>query len=66
MLGAPVLTSTDLYRFVLSTPHIDMCLAGPKTIPQLEGLLKAVDLGPLDRERFMELCSLGDSLHRKG
>jgi len=65
MPGAPVLTSTDLYRFVLSTPYIDMCLAGPKTIPQLEDLLKAVELGPLDRERFMELCSLGDSLHRK-
>lgn len=59
------LTPTDLYRFALGTPPIDMVLAGPRTVPQLEGLLRAVDLGPLDKERYKELCSLGDALHKR-
>jgi len=65
MPGAPSLTSTDLYRFVLSNPGFDMVLAGPKTIAHLEGVLKAVELGPLDSERYRQLGVLGDSIRNQ-
>jgi len=65
MKGAPTLASTDLYRFVLSTPGFDMCLAGPKTIAHLEGVLKAVELGPLGKDDYTRLCSLGDTLYAR-
>lgn len=61
-----VLTSTDLYRFVLSHPSVDMCLAGPRTVPQLEGLLAAVDLGPLEGEGYRRLCEMGDAMRGTG
>ncbi len=65
MKNAPALTSTDLYRFVLSNPGFDMCLAGPKTIAHLEGVLKAVELGPLDGERYRQLEDLGDAIRNQ-
>jgi aryl-alcohol dehydrogenase-like predicted oxidoreductase len=63
MKGAPALTSTDLYRFVLSNPGFDMVLAGPKTIAHLEGALKAVELGPFGKDEYGQLCKLGDALY---
>ncbi len=60
------LTASDLYRFVLSHSSVDMCLAGPRTVSQLEGLLSAVELGPLEEERHRRLCEIGDAMRGTG
>lgn len=40
--------SSDCYRFALSDPHVDVCLAGPKDAAQLDEALEALAKGPLD------------------
>lgn len=39
---------SDCYRFALSNPHIDVCLAGPKDATQLDEALEALERGPFD------------------
>lgn len=51
----PVMTAGDCYRFVLSSPHVDVVLMGPKDAGQLRENLAALEKGPLspDEERWM-------------
>jgi aryl-alcohol dehydrogenase-like predicted oxidoreductase len=51
----PPMTAGDCYRFNLSSPHVDVTLAGPKTWGQLEESLNAIEKGPLspDEEKWM-------------
>jgi len=43
----PVMTAADCYRFCLSSPHVDVVLAGPKNRAELDDDLSALDGGPL-------------------
>ncbi len=55
----PIPTPEDCFRFVLNHPKIDLCLAGPRNRSELEAPLRAVELGPLDQERYDWLCRFG-------
>lgn len=48
--GEPRPRASDCYRFGLSNPHIDVCLAGVGDAQQLDEALEAVARGPLDEE----------------
>jgi aryl-alcohol dehydrogenase-like predicted oxidoreductase len=54
---------TDLYRYVLSNPSVDMVLTAPKTMEQLEENSRTLEMGPLSEERKAWLERIGDHVH---
>ncbi len=62
--AGPVPTAGDCYRFCLSNPHVDIVLAGPANVAQLQETLKALEKGPLspDEQRWMR--EFGKRAHR--
>jgi aryl-alcohol dehydrogenase-like predicted oxidoreductase len=46
--GERVPAASDCYRFVMSNPSVDLCLAGPKSLEQLQAGLDALRCGPMD------------------
>jgi aryl-alcohol dehydrogenase-like predicted oxidoreductase len=48
--GERVPKASDCYRFVLSRPEVDVCLAGPADAAQAEEALKALRRGPMDED----------------
>jgi len=52
------------YRFVLSNPHVHVCLTAPRSLKQLEENLAAVRQGPLCEEEIEFMREFGDAVHR--
>ncbi len=46
--GEPTPRASDCYRFSLSHPSVQVCLAGPADTEQLDEALAALDRGPMD------------------
>ena len=61
--GEKPLSAADCYRFVLSHPDVDVCLAGPRTEQEMNEGLKALDLGPLSDEEMVRIRKIGDYVH---
>ena len=59
----PVPEAGHCYRFVLSNPHVSVCLCGPATREQLEQNLAAFDQGPLDEEEMAWMREFGRVVH---
>ncbi len=53
----------DLYRYVLSNPHIQMVLTAPETFEQLKENLKTLESGPVTDEERQWLERIGDHVH---
>jgi aryl-alcohol dehydrogenase-like predicted oxidoreductase len=51
------------YRFVLSNPHVHVCMTAPSNKGQLEENLSALQDGPLDEEEMRFMCEFGDAVH---
>ena len=51
---------TDLYRYALSNPNIEMVLTAPETIEQLQENVKTLDMGPLSEGERNWLEGIGD------
>ena len=60
-------TAGMCYRFVLSNPHVHVCLTAPTNVRQLEENLAAVRKGPLDDADMAFMREFGDAVynHRK-
>jgi aryl-alcohol dehydrogenase-like predicted oxidoreductase len=58
-------TAGECYRFALAQPKVDAVLAGPANPAQLNEALEALDAGPLEPERRIELCLIGEHLRRE-
>ena len=59
-------TPSMCYRFVLSNPHVDVCLTAPSNLKHLEENLKAVRQGPLCEEEMQFMRTFGDAVrHRR-
>ncbi len=54
------------YRFVLSNPHVDVCLMAPSNIEQLEENLAAFRKDPLCKEEMEFMRKFGDAVHYRG
>jgi aryl-alcohol dehydrogenase-like predicted oxidoreductase len=54
---------TDLYRYVLSNPSIEMVLTAPETFQQLQENLKTLEMGPVSKEERAWLERIGDHVH---
>lgn len=57
--GEPSPRASDCYRFALSNPHVDLCLAGPADRAQLDEALAAVDRGPLSTDEAAWMRRVG-------
>ena len=55
-------TAADCYRFVLSNPHVQVALAGPKNEGELQGALDALARGPMDDEELAWMRRVGPSM----
>ncbi len=61
--GEAPLTAADCYRFVLSHPAVDCCLAGPRTEAEMDEGLAALELGPLTPDELSRIRRIGDHVH---
>jgi len=59
-------TSTDCYRFVLSSPHVDACWTGPKSAAELDQALAALDAGPMSEEEQAWIRRVGVRVREHG
>ena len=55
-------TGTDCYRFALSCPEVDLCLAGPNDESEMKQALDALELGPMDPEEIAWMRRVGDGI----
>jgi predicted aldo/keto reductase-like oxidoreductase len=56
-------TAADCYRFVLSSPSVDVCMSGAKTAEQMHENLGALDAGPMSEEELARMRRIGDHVH---
>jgi aryl-alcohol dehydrogenase-like predicted oxidoreductase len=56
-------SGTDCYRFAISNPHVDLCLAGPDNAEQMRQALEALELGPMDAEEQAWMRRVGDHIY---
>lgn len=63
--GERVPTAADCYRFVLSDPHIDACYTGPKTGDELDGAMRALELGPMNDDEIAWMRRVGTSVWQR-
>lgn len=63
--GEPLPTAADCYRFVLSNPHIDVCMMGAKNLDQMRQNLKVLDSGPMTEAELERMRRIGDHIYGK-
>ncbi len=63
--GEAVPRASDCYRFVLSRPEIDICLAGPANDGQMQEAVAALERGPMNADELAWMRRIGDHLHRR-
>jgi len=56
-------TGTDCYRFSLSHPQVDLCIAGPDNPEQMKQALAALDRGPMDADELAWMRRVGDHIY---
>jgi len=61
--GEPPLRASDCYRFALSHPSVDVCLAGPANMAQMSEALETLDRGPLTDTERARIERIGDHVH---
>jgi aryl-alcohol dehydrogenase-like predicted oxidoreductase len=64
--GEATPTGTDCYRFALSHPNVDVCVAGPNDAAQMAQALAALELGPMDDGELAWMRRVGDSIYASG
>lgn len=57
--------ASDCYRFVLTNPAINVCMAGPKNMAETEEALAALDRGPMTTDEMAWMRRIGDHLRVK-
>jgi aryl-alcohol dehydrogenase-like predicted oxidoreductase len=51
------------YRFVLTNPHVHVCLTAPRNERELRENIAAVEKGPLDEEEMSFMKKFGDAVY---
>ena len=57
--SSPRPRASDCYRFALTSPHVDVTLAGPRDAGELDEALAAVERGPLDAAELAWMTAIG-------
>lgn len=63
--GEATPSGTDCYRFALTQPALDLCLAGPADREKLRQALLALEKGPMSEEELAWMRRVGDSIYRR-
>jgi predicted aldo/keto reductase-like oxidoreductase len=63
--GEAVPQAVDCYRYVLSNPHVDICMMGAKNIEQMRENLTTLDKGPMSKHEIMRMNKIGDYLYKR-
>ncbi len=58
-------TAADCYRFVLSNTFIDACYTGARTGEELDGAIRALDLGPMNDEELGWMRRVGVAVRQR-
>ena len=53
------------YRFVLSNPHVHVCMMAPSNSKQFEMNMKEIRKGPLSEDEFTFMKGFGDAVYRR-
>ena len=61
--GDAPMTAAECYRFALTHPSVDLCIAGPRTEEQMLEGLAALAQGPLDLQEMERAKRIGDFVH---
>jgi aryl-alcohol dehydrogenase-like predicted oxidoreductase len=61
--GESTPNGTDCYRFAITRPEVDLCLAGPKNTDQMRQALDALDRGPMAEEETAWMRRVGDHIY---
>ncbi|MFH1687148.1 MAG: aldo/keto reductase [bacterium] len=61
--GQRPLTAAECYRFVLSNPHVDLCMMGPRNEQEMRQGLTALSQGPVGDEEVRRFVEIGDHVH---
>ncbi len=64
--GERPLTSSECYRFVLTSPYVDVCQTGPRNEGEVDDALVTLDGGPLTEAEMARVCRIGDYVYRIG
>jgi predicted aldo/keto reductase-like oxidoreductase len=56
-------TGTDCYRFAISHPQVDLCLAGPNDAEQMKQALEALEAGPMSEDELAWMRRVGDHIY---
>jgi len=59
----PTPSGTDCYRFALSRPEVDLCIAGPDNPDHMEQALTALELGPMEAEELSWMSRVGKHIY---
>jgi aryl-alcohol dehydrogenase-like predicted oxidoreductase len=57
--GEPTPRASDCYRFALSNPNVNVCIAGPKNRAELDEAMAALDRGPLSDDEMAWMRRVG-------
>ena len=60
---ASVPSPDQCYRFVLSNPHVDVCMMAPSNEKQLRENVAGMSKGPLTQEEMEFMRRFGDVVH---
>jgi aryl-alcohol dehydrogenase-like predicted oxidoreductase len=52
-------SGSDCYRFVLTRPEVDVCMAGPANAAQMDQALEALRLGPMSADELAWMRRVG-------
>jgi aryl-alcohol dehydrogenase-like predicted oxidoreductase len=58
-------SAPDCYQFVISNPHVDVTLTGPKTLEEMRENLDVLNRGPMNEEELERMRSIGDFIYPK-
>ena len=63
--GEKIPTAADCYRFVLTQPAVNICMAGPANAAQFEHAWEALRRGPMGEEELAWMRRVGDAIYGK-
>ena len=55
--------ASDCYRFVLTNPHVDSVITGPKNRAELDEALAAIERGPMSEDELAWMKRVGAAVH---
>ncbi|MDP6828375.1 MAG: hypothetical protein QGH42_07290 [Kiritimatiellia bacterium] len=61
--GERVPTGTDCYRFALSNPDVNVCMAGPANEDEMRQALATLDKGPMNEEELAWMRRVGECIY---